>query len=277
MNPETGRTRYPLHGNRVSLITAFIIDGGIEPALMMKIVGHCRLIMTLYYTKPGYTHLQNALKGAAEKLDAKKEETIIHWLTNAKADDMLKRVAFNADEWQTVIEINPALRNPVGWYLMHDGICLAGGNTTQTEYTKVRGCHNGGPSINVSKQQYGPVPGGIMNCSMCRWKAAEKHHGPALVATLNNQFYHLHLKQVEAVKHASTVSDLKKQKARDETSGMPFGKMKDLKTAERLYEMTMERLAILASSIGGTTKMIQRVQALPDDAGNGMVLAAAVI
>lgn len=276
MDPtKQGRTRYPLHGNRVSLITAFIVDGGIAPDLMMKIVGHCRLIMTLYYTKPGYSHLQNALMGAAEKLDTKKEESIIHWLVSAKAEDMLKRVVFNADNWQTVVEVNPALRNPVGWYLMHDGICLAGGNTTGLDDTKVRGCHNGGYLTKESKLAHGPVQGGIMNCSMCRWKAAEKHHGPALVATLNNQFYHLHLKQEHAVKHASTVSDLKRKKARDEASGTPFGKMKDLKTAERLYEMTMERLAILAASIGGTSKMIQRVQALPDDAGNGMALVAA--
>lgn len=271
-NSKTGRTFYPLHGNRVSLITAFIIEGGIDPVLMMKIVGHSRLIMTLYYTKPGFIHLQNAMMGAAEKLDKKKDESITQWLVSANANDIINRVVFNADNWQNVVNVNLTLRNPAGWYLRHDGICFAGGNTSGND-ANVRGCHNGGPLIS-NDRGYGPVNGGIMNCSQCRWNAAEKHHGPALVATLNNQLYHVRIAQEEAVKHSTMVSELKKKKARNEASGTPFEGMKELKTAERLFEMTVERLGILSASADGTYKMIQRVMALPDDAGNGMVLAA---
>lgn len=272
-NTKRRRTYYPLHGNRVSLITAFIVEGGIDPVLMMKIVGHCRLIMTLYYTKPGFSHLQNAMMGAAEKLDSKKDESIIHWLVSTKAEDMLNRVVFNSENWQNVVAVNPSLRNPAGWYLRSDGICFAGGNTSG-DAVAVRGCHNGGSLISESRGIYGLVKGGIMNCSLCRWNAAEKHHGPALVATLNNQLYHARIAQEEAVKHSTMVSELKKKKAKDESSGIPFEGMKDLKTAERLYEMTLERMGIIGASVNGTYKMIQRVKALPNDAEKGMVLAA---
>ena len=278
IDPESpsGRTFYPLHGNRVSLITAFVVDGGMDPVLVSKIVGHSRLLMTVYYTKPGYSQVQNAIIGATEKLDAKKDASIVQWLLSAKAEHMLNNVVFNADNWQTVVEENPTLRNAAGWYLRHDGICFAGGNTSGD--VGVRGCHNGGALLGTGKSGrkdgYGPVPGGIMNCSLCRWNAAEKSHGPALAATLNNQFYHLRVAQEEGVKQSAIVLALKKQKAGDESKGVTFTEMRDLKTAERVYEKSVEKLAVIARSIAGNRKMIDRLKQLPDPVGQGMVLAA---
>ncbi len=273
---RASRTYYPLHGNRVSLITAFIVDGGMDPVLVSKIVGHSRLLMTVYYTKPGYSQLQNAILGATEKLDAKKDASIVQWLLSAKAEDMLNNVVFNADNWQTVVEENPTLRNAAGWYLRHDGICFAGGNTSGD--SDRRGCHNGGARLGTGKSGrqdvYGPVPGGIMNCSLCRWNAAEKSHGPALAATLNNQFYHLRVAQEEGVKQSAKVLTLKKQKASDESKGVAFTGMRDLKTAERIYEKCMEKLAAITRSIAGNLKIIDRLKQLPDAVGAGMVLAA---
>lgn len=273
---KNGRTFYPPHGLRVSLITAMIVDGQVPPDLMMKIVGHSRLVMTLYYTKPGYSRLRDAIIGAAERLEAKKEESILRFLTDASNKEMVKHVAFNAENWQTVIAANPSHRNPVGWLLMHDGICFAGGNTGPLDGDKrVPGCHNGGPVINATSNEYGPVPGGPMNCSLCRWKAAERHHGPSLVATMNNELYHLRQEQEAAVKHSASISELKKQKAREEAAQRSFGRMRDLKTAERLYEASMDRLSILSASVAGTYKMIQRLEGLQDDAGSGMALVSA--
>lgn len=267
---RTGRTFYPPHSLRVSLITAMVVDGQVPLDLMMKIVGHSRLIMTLYYTKPGYSRLREAIVGAAERLEAKKDESILHLLTDTSNEEMIKQVAFNAESWQTVIAVNPAHRNPVGWLLMHDGICFAGGNTGPLDGNqRVPGCHNGGPLISTSNSEYGPVPGGPMNCSLCRWKAAEIHHGPGLVASMNNQLYNLRQEQEIAVKHSATMVDLKKQKARDEAAHIPFAQARDLKVAERLYEASMERLATLSASVAGTYKMIQRLEAIEIQTGAG--------
>ncbi|WP_054073376.1 gamma-mobile-trio integrase GmtZ [Comamonas testosteroni] len=275
-NPRNGRTFYPPHGLRVSLITAMVIDGQVPPDLMMKIVGHSRLIMTLYYTKPGYSRLRDAIVGAAERLEVRKDESILRFLTDTSNEEMIKHVAFNAENWQAVIAVNPANRNPVGWLLMHDGICFAGGNTGPLDGNqRVPGCHNGGPLISASDSEYGPVPGGPMNCSLCRWKAAEAHHGPGLVASMNNQLYNLRLEQEIAVKQSATMTDLKKQKAREEAAQIPFGRARDLKAAERLYEASMERLATLSASVAGTYKMIQRLKAIETQAGSGMVMVSA--
>lgn len=274
-DPKNGRTYHPPHGLRVSLITAMIVDGLVPAELMMKIVGHSRLVMTLYYTKPGYSRLHDAINGAAERLDAKKDESILRFLTDANNSEMIKHVAFNIEDWQTVISSNPSHRNPVGWLLMHDGICFAGGNTGPLDGDqRVPGCHNGGNLFSAVNNEYGPVSGGPMNCSLCRWKAAEKHHGPGLVATMNNQLYYLHLEQEAAVKHSSVIADLKRQKAREEANQTPFSRMRELKTAERLYEASMDRLSNLSAGVAGTYKMIQRVEVLVDGDGGGMSLVS---
>jgi transposase-like protein len=275
-DPKNGRTYYPPHGLRVSLITAMIVDGQVPPDLMMKIVGHSRLVMTLYYTKPGYSKLRDAIVGATERLEAKKDESILRFLTDTSNDEMVRHIAFNTENWRTVIAANPSHRNPVGWLLMHDGICFAGGNTGPLDGDqRVPGCHNGGALISASNNEHAPVPGGPMNCSLCRWKAAEKHHGPGLAATMNNQLYYLRQEQEAAVKHSAAIADMKKQKAREESAQLPFSRMRDLKTAERLYEASMDRLSILSASVAGTYKMIHRIEALDGDASSGMSLVSA--
>lgn len=271
-----GKTKFPLHGLRVSLITAMVLDGKVQPELMMKIVGHCRLVMLLYYTKPGASQLCDALKDAAQKMDEKKEASILRFLTDVPEQEMLSRVVFIAEDWRTVMPVNPAHRNPAGWLLMHDGICLAGGNTSPLDGdAKIPGCHNGGPLKKASTGEYDPVPGGAMNCNRCRWKAAEKSHGPALVATFNNQAYHLMQEQQTALKRSREITSWKKEKARVESTGAVFTNMVSLKTAERLYESSMVRLADISASIAETYKMILRIKQLPDMDNGGVALAMA--
>jgi transposase-like protein len=272
---ETGRTDYPLHGLRVSLITHLIVDGEMPPEIMMKIVGHARLVMTLYYTKPGLKHMQDALMGAAQRIDAKKDSSIIHFLANSTAEEMRNRIVFNTEQWQSVLSANPEERNPVGWLLMHDGICLAGGNTGPLGgNTKVPGCHNGGTTLFEQRTEYNRVPGEIRNCARCRWKVSEKHHGPAIAASLNNKLYHLHKEQQSALRHATSLHDLKKQKAQDEATGTPFDRMKDLRCIERLHESAMTRLGNIASDVAALYRTLEHVKALPDSADGSTVLAA---
>lgn len=56
-------TYYPLHSLRVSLITAFALEGGVPmPVLSKCIAGHARLVMTLYYTKMGISYVTDTMK-----------------------------------------------------------------------------------------------------------------------------------------------------------------------------------------------------------------------
>jgi len=68
INPANGVAWSSPHATRVSLITHLIIDGHVPPAIMMKIAGHARFIMTIYYTKVGLSGIQNAIKPGQRRL-----------------------------------------------------------------------------------------------------------------------------------------------------------------------------------------------------------------
>lgn len=262
-NSKTG-TYFPLHCLRVSLITALAIDGGMSADLLMKVVGHSRLVMTLYYTKPSLSHIQDALLGAAERIDAQKEKSIISFLANSERIELLDQAIFNStDGAALLVEEKPENRNPAGWLPLHHGVCLAGGNTTEVEGNfKVRGCHNGGQEIPGSHGRFGPVPGGVRNCVRCRWFVTEPHYVPALAAHLGSLLYHMDEARATSVKYEAEWSSIKKLKADSETAGQPFTEMAKLKTAERLFESSMARFSNLAADMAACWRLIERCNAV---------------
>lgn len=267
IKPDTeATTHFPLHCLRVSLITELATTGGMSMELMVKIAGHSRLLMTLYYTKPSFKYVQDALVSAAERLDANKENSVMSWLANAERDELMKRVVFNAnDHFPSLMPEHPASRNPVGWMPMHHGMCLAGGNNaSELEPSYVlKGCHNGGqPMPGKGKSAYSAVPGGARNCIRCRWFVTEPHYVPALSAHLGNIFYHFCETRVVAVKHEEALTKLKNEKYDAEKAETPFMKMDELNKTERLYEAAMARIVNLAKDIAACHQLIERCNAL---------------
>lgn len=275
INPANGRAWSSPHATRVSLITHLILDGNMPVELMMKIVGHARFIMTVYYTKAGLTRIQDAIKGATEKLDAIKYETFERDLLSTEAERVRDKVVFNSESWKSVLAINPADRNPLGWLHLHDGVCLAGGNA---ENLSLPGCHNGGPEITAAtlsrKARYGPVPGGVRNCCRCRWKCAGKHHLPALAATLNNRAYHLHNASSDAIAAERERNSLMQDKARMESASLPYTRTRELIGAERKHESAMQSMQQFALDVVALNRMIERIMALPDTTDGPTALAA---
>ena len=100
--------------------------------------------MTVYYTKVGLKTIEHAIKDATLKLDEGKDEALLRDLASGDAERIRSRVAFNAEDWEVQFLTNPSDLNPLGWLYLHDGICLAGGNTNNTS---LPGCHNGGPLL----------------------------------------------------------------------------------------------------------------------------------
>jgi hypothetical protein len=69
-------TYYPLHSLRVSLITAYALEGGVPMTILSKcIAGHARLIMTLYYTKASITYCTEIMDAATKRLMANERIT----------------------------------------------------------------------------------------------------------------------------------------------------------------------------------------------------------
>lgn len=56
-----------MHSLQVSLVTALALDGEVPFAILQKLVGHSRLLMTLYYNKPGVARIRAVLTEADEK------------------------------------------------------------------------------------------------------------------------------------------------------------------------------------------------------------------
>lgn len=276
INPDNGRAWSSPHATRVSLITHMIMDGDVSPVIMMKIAGHARFIMTLYYTKAGFTSINNAIKRGSEKLEEKKYETFERDLMSANEEQMRNRVVFNAQDWTTVLAANPADRTPLGWLHMHDRICLAGGNTHGDR--QIPGCHNGGSLIRVAtktmKAEHGQVPGGVRNCTRCRWSASGKEHLMGLHATANNRIWHLHKAGEAAIAAEREYNQFMKDKARAEAVNEPFVHSRQMLDAERRRGAAIQKLQELAEDVAAVHRTIERVIALPDNAEGSMALAA---
>ena len=255
-------SHFPLHCLRVSLITELATTGGVPLEILVKVVGHSRLVMTLYYTKPGHRHMQDALVGAAARLEANKDKSILTWLENSERNTLLQQIVFNStQDITTVLQEHPANRNPVGWMLMHHGVCLAGGNNASEldPNYKAKGCHNGG-SLTPGKgiNTYAPVPGGARNCIRCRWFVTEPHYVPALGAHLGNLMYHLCESRAVAAKHENALAKHKDERYDAERTGLPFMKMDELNKAERLYESAMNCFTNLAMDVAACQRLIER-------------------
>lgn len=274
-------TLFPLHSLRVSLVTALALEGQVPFPVLQKLVGHSRLLMTLYYTKPGATHIRDVLLGAAERLEAAKEASIQNFLLDTEHDELLQQAICNSvPSLAAAIPQHPAARNPAGWMPMHHGLCLVGGNTSEVEDNgSVGGCYNGGPTIvgsSTSSSKYGPVPGGSRNCVRCRWFVTEPHHLPALAAHFNTLAYHFDEARNACLTREHELQDLKKQKAEAEDAGQPFTRLDAYRQAERLWEGAMKRFSDLAEDLVACWRLIERCRAALDvPRGDGTQLVAA--
>jgi hypothetical protein len=277
-----GTTLYPLHSLRVSLITALALEGQVPFPILQKLVGHSRLLMTLYYFKPGASNIRDVLLGAAERLEAKKEASIQNFLLDTEQEELLQKAICNSVSSLTAaVPQHPAARNPAGWMPMHHGLCLVGGNTSEVEGNgSVGGCYNGGPMIAkgaaLSSPKFGPVPGGSRNCVRCRWFVTEPHYLPALTAHFNTLAYHFDEARNACLTRENELQDMKKQKADAEDAGQPFTLLDTYRQAERVWESSMKRFSDLAEDLVACWRLIERCKtALEVPQGDGTQLVAA--
>lgn len=262
---EAGRyhTAFPLHSLRVSLITALALDGKVPFPILQKLVGHSRLLMSLYYFKPGTTRINTVLREAAARLELEetKEKTVTEFLLNTD-HNLLVQVAIcnSASSLAAAIPEHPGKRNAAGWMLMHHGACLVGGNTSELEDNrKIGGCHNGGTSIGAEGDLlFGPVPGGSRNCVRCRWFVTEPHHLPALVAHFNTLAFHFDEARNKSLETEQRLQELKRKKAGQEAQGQRFEKPDELPRAERLWESNLKRFSDLAEDLVACWRLIER-------------------
>jgi hypothetical protein len=276
---EKGRvsTPFPLHSLRVSLVTALALEGEVPFPILQKLVGHSRLLMTLYYTKPGISHVRSVLDDAAERLNSRKEQSISEFLLNSEYSDLVDNAICNSPlTLAAAVPEHPASRNAAGWMLMHHGLCLVGGNISELEdNSKIGGCYNGGPNIGSNyKANYGPTPGGSRNCVRCRWFVTEPHYLPSLAAHFNTIAYHFDEARNKAIEIETELQELKRDKARMEqiNDGLAFTRHKNVQQCERMHETSMKRFSDLAEDLVACWRLIERCQIIlnSSDSSDGM-------
>lgn len=261
-----GRAFFPLHALRVSLITALALDGSLSFPIIQKLVGHSRLLMTLYYTKAGAYRIRQELGEASRRLDAAKERSIAGFLLNTEYDKLIEEAICNsATTFAKVIPMHKESRNAAGWMPMHHGLCLVGGNTSPLEGTDTNGCHNGGTHIGTTqKNLHTPVPGGARNCVRCRWFVTEPHHLPALVAHFNNIMYHFDEARMACVDAEKSLAERKLDRKREEDSGRLYLQSALLQNSERVWESCLQKFNDLAEDAAATSRLIKRCIELLD-------------
>lgn len=254
-------TYFPLQSLRVSLITALALDGLVPFPILQKLVGHSRLLMTLYYTKLGHGYVSSQLEAGAARLDANKAGSIKRFVADASHEELMRKVVYNSDAGlKNAIAVDPGARNPAGWMLLHHGMCVVGGNTSEIEENKkIGGCHNGGPNVGTELQpKWAPVPGGSRNCVRCRWFLTQPQYLPSLVATFNNRAYHFDEARNACMSAEERLQDIKRAKFEIEESGVPFEQMSEFLELERVYEGAMKRFSDIAETLVATWRLIDR-------------------
>lgn len=257
---------HPLHSLRVSLLTCLAMDGEVPLPILSKLVaGHSRLLMTIYYTKPGVARMTQMLNEASAKLETSAAEGLQRFLAEATYEQLAAGAVYNSLEGvQAALPVRPEDRNPVGWMVRHYGLCLVGGNTSPTEgNSRIGGCFNGGAQLKINNvdpcnNRYRPVPGGAGNCVRCRWFVTEARFLDALRAHFNNVSYHLAEAARRAKGHEETLETLVVNRAAAERTGRPFTEQRELLRVERLWETALAKVDQLANDLSATYRLIRR-------------------
>jgi len=248
------KTFYPLHSLRVSLITAFALEGGVPMPILSKcIAGHSRLLMTLYYTKAGIAYVSDQMGEAEKRLIESEKESFGQWLRSATYKELELNGAYT--DPVAIKAVFHAQNSGAGLIRDSKGICPKGGMA----------CDNGGiylseDSDNVS---YGPVPGyPEKNCPRCRWFFT----GPAFLEGLISHWNLVHLKMGDngqyVVSLEQKISSFEDEKFHAESSNLPFTKQPELDSLQKSYQSAIELNDKLANDSTATLRLIIRTKKL---------------
>lgn len=247
-------TFYSLHSLRVSLITAYALEGGVPMPILSKcIAGHARLVMTLYYTKAGITYVSEKMDEAEQKMSEQEQDSYMRWLRDATYKQLEAYSASN-DPASLQAVLN-AQQSGASFIKDDKGICPKG----------CLECNTGGTYINdgTGKTSYGVVPGyPEQNCVRCRWFLTGPAFLPGLVHHFNVIGYNISETAERLVRFESEVEKLENLKFDCEQNGLSFTENEKLSKLEKLYQQEMQRNDKLANDYNATLRLIDRCIAM---------------
>lgn len=216
------------HSMRVSLITAYVLDSEIAVPIISKLVGHARIVMTIYYTKVNQHEMRTVMSSAEEKMLAKSPERLKGLLLNNLIEEARSELIASdgklllTDDW------------PKAAYFFQDwGLCPYSGSR----------CETGGLEREIGAG-YEPVSGGYLgrrNCLQCRFFIT----GPAFLGGLqmlaNEISLECHTSALQLQKHTEKIEQLETEAYEAETLDIPFTRHSDLNKYEVIRENEAEK------------------------------------
>ncbi len=247
-------TFYPLHSLRVSLITAYALEGGVPMPILSKcIAGHARLVMTLYYTKAGITYVSEKMNEAERKMGEVEQDSYMRWLKDATYKQL--EVYSASNDPASLQSVLNAQQSGASFIKDDKGICPKGG----------WGCDTGGTYINddTGKTSYGVVPGyPEQNCVRCRWFLTGPAFLPGLVHHFNVIGYNISETAERLLRFEEEIEGLENLKFECEQNNLPFLENEKLSKLEKLYQQEIQKNDTLANDYNATLRLIDRCVAI---------------
>ena len=245
-------TYYPLHSLRVSLITAFALEGGVPmPVLSKCIAGHARLVMTLYYTKMGISYITDTMKKADTEILKQDQESFERFIKDAKYKQL--EIGSAVNDTAAYDAVLNAQKSKASIVMSDKGICPKG----------CFGCDTGGTYVNdeTDKVTYGPVQGyPAHNCVRCRWFIT----GPAFLPGLVNHFNVLSYEMSETFKRVTRYQkeseELENSKYKAEQHGEIFEQYEELLKYDQLLQQELQKGDDIANNLNATLRLIDKCQ-----------------
>ena len=270
-NLSSYSTDYTPHSMRVSLVTAFVVDAKVPIHIVQKLVGHSRLVMTIYYTKVSCAEIRDELSAADKRALSKAPERIQRQIRNKKFEDV--RNSFVANDNVFLSELNNS--HPASAFSFTDiGICPMGGGK----------CEVGGEVENsrAKYKKYLPVTAGYLgekNCIRCRFFIT----GPAFLGGLTSIFNEISLKQQYVSQKESVliihIEKLHDERYDSEKDNSLFTQTLELQRAESNLEIVAKEKSMYATESVYLLRLVNQCSALLNESmkkgmGTGSMLLA---
>lgn len=258
---------FPLHALRVSLITAFA-DGGMGLEVLMRLAGHTRLVMTIYYRKLNAWQLNSAMKTMQENLAARADALTVEWLKGKSYADLPNHVAVDDESIRAALPQDPAQRNPVGWERQLGGWCLMGGNTVSTtsDDNRCGGCFDGGKPIREAQSKrhrvHAPVRPKACIEENCRWFVSRPEYVLEIKAKMDLLVANLSITQRKFDSVEEQRVALERDKLRKEQEGVAFERGEEYNRVLRISDKMAADVNYLLTAIGNCARLVDRVLAI---------------
>lgn len=237
------------HALRVSLITAYIVDGGMPITVVSKLVGHSSLVMTIYYTKVGHSMMRKELAAAEKRALEQSLDRYEDLIIQKKIDEA--RPELIATDRTTMDQCLNTDWPAAAFQLMSIGICPMGGAK----------CDEGGEPLVERKSEafYTPVPIGYLgtrNCPRCRFFITGPAFLGGLSAIANEIILEVNVIRKEYHELEEQRQTLDDERYDAESQGKVFLNERKLKKVNAAYEEKAKKLDTLACDLQHLYRLI---------------------